>query len=114
MTQTALDVLSQNPDSFFLMVESALIDKSSHPLDWERALMSTIMFDKSIEIAKKICRKTSGYIDYCHRRSYARFIVNRNSRRQQTGDDMREKSAFTQPPVIRIMKIKTKTAILID
>lgn len=53
MTQTALDVLSQNPDGFVLVVESSLIDKASHPLDWERAIMSTIMLDQSIEIAKK-------------------------------------------------------------
>lgn len=53
MTQTALDVLSKNENGFFLMVESALIDKASHPLDWERAFYNTIMLDQSVEIAKK-------------------------------------------------------------
>ncbi len=53
MTQAALDVLSKNDNGFFLMVESALIDKASHPLDWERAIYNTIMLDQSVAIAKK-------------------------------------------------------------
>ncbi|PJG85975.1 alkaline phosphatase [Conservatibacter flavescens] len=56
MTKIALDVLSQNPDGFFLMVESAHIDKSSHPLDWERAMASTIMLDQSIEVAQEFAK----------------------------------------------------------
>src|SRR5262249_10059063 len=39
MVQAALDVLSRHPGGFVLMVESGLIDKYSHPLDWERAVM---------------------------------------------------------------------------
>lgn len=57
MTQAALDVLSKNQDGFFLMVESALIDKASHPLDWERAFTNTIMLDQSVAIAKKFAEK---------------------------------------------------------
>ncbi|KGQ63941.1 alkaline phosphatase [Gallibacterium anatis] len=91
MTQTALDVLSQNPDGFFLMVEPALIDKSSHPLDWERALMSTIMFDKSIEIAKKFAEKHPDTLiivtgDHTHGLSLIGTVDD-----NKLGDDMREK-----------------------
>lgn len=57
MTQAALDVLSKNKDGFFLMVESALIDKASHPLDWERAFYNTIMLDQSVAIAQKFVEK---------------------------------------------------------
>ncbi len=53
MTQTALDVLSKNENGFFLMVESSLIDKASHPLDWERAFYNTIMLDQSVAVAQK-------------------------------------------------------------
>ncbi|MDR0588715.1 MAG: alkaline phosphatase [Burkholderiales bacterium] len=53
MTKAALDVLSKNKNGFFLMVESALIDKASHRLDWERAFYNTIMLDQSVAIAKK-------------------------------------------------------------
>ena len=52
MTAAALDVLSKNKDGFFLMVEAALIDKFTHPLDWERAFYDTIMLDKSVAVAK--------------------------------------------------------------
>ncbi len=52
MTETAIKVLSRNPNGFYLQVESALIDKYSHPLDWERAVYDTIMFDKAIAAAK--------------------------------------------------------------
>lgn len=48
MTQTALDQLSKNPDGFFLMVEGASIDKMSHPMDWDRAVVDTIEFDKAV------------------------------------------------------------------
>ncbi|MCM5552692.1 alkaline phosphatase [Pleomorphomonas sp. NRK KF1] len=53
MTQVALDQLSKNEDGFFLMVEAASIDKMSHPMDWERAIVDTIEFDKAIAVARK-------------------------------------------------------------
>ena len=53
MTDAAIKVLSRNPNGFFLMVEAALVDKYSHPLDWERAVYDTIMFDKAVAIAKR-------------------------------------------------------------
>ncbi|UJF24379.1 alkaline phosphatase [Suttonella sp. R2A3] len=58
MTQTALDVLSKdNEQGFVLVVESARIDKDSHPLDWERSFMNTIMLDQSIAIAQEFAEK---------------------------------------------------------
>lgn len=56
MTQKAIDVLSQNDNGFVLVVESSLIDKASHPLDWERAIASTIMLDQSVEIAQNFAK----------------------------------------------------------
>ena len=55
--RAALNVLSQNPEGFFLMVEAGLVDKYSHPLDWERAVYDTIMFDKVVAIAQEFCDK---------------------------------------------------------
>lgn len=52
MTAKALDVLSQNPNGFFLMVESGMIDKYTHLLDTERAVYDTIMFDNVVKLAK--------------------------------------------------------------
>ena len=53
MVRTALAVLARNDDGFVLMVESGLIDKYSHPLDWERAVMDTIMLDRAVAVAKE-------------------------------------------------------------
>jgi alkaline phosphatase len=53
MTKAALGELSKNEDGFFLMVEGANIDKMSHPLDWDRALVETIEFDKAIGVARE-------------------------------------------------------------
>ena len=53
MVKSALTVLSRNADGFVLMVESGLIDKYSHPLDWERAVMDTIMLDRAVAVARE-------------------------------------------------------------
>lgn len=57
MTQSAIDVLSRNPNGFFLMVEAALIDKFNHPLDWERAAFDTIMLSNAVQISKDFAKK---------------------------------------------------------
>jgi alkaline phosphatase len=51
MVRAAIAVLSRDERGFVLMVESGLIDKYSHPLDWERAVMDTIMLDRAVEVA---------------------------------------------------------------
>ncbi len=56
MTRSAINVLSKNPDGFFLMVEAALIDKFNHPLDWERAAFDTIMLSNAVQIAKDFAK----------------------------------------------------------
>ena len=56
MTQSAIEVLSRNPNGFFLMVEAALIDKFNHPLDWERAAFDTIMLSNAVQIAKDFAK----------------------------------------------------------
>ncbi|MCD1124518.1 alkaline phosphatase [Jinshanibacter sp. LJY008] len=91
MTQTALDVLSKNQDGFFLMVESALIDKASHPLDWERAAYNTIMLDQSVAIAKKFAETHPDTLiivtgDHTHGISIVGTVDD-----DKPGDDMREK-----------------------
>ena len=48
----SLDVLSRNPQGFFLMVESGLIDKYTHGLDMERAVYDTIMLDNAVKLAR--------------------------------------------------------------
>src|SRR5262245_4569819 len=57
VVRSALDVLSRHDNGFVLMVESGLIDKYSHPLDWERAVMDTIMLDRAVEAAKEFAAR---------------------------------------------------------
>lgn len=57
LTRTALEVLSTNKEGFVLVVEAGLVDKYSHPMDWERAVYDTIMFDKVIAIAQDFAKK---------------------------------------------------------
>jgi alkaline phosphatase len=52
MTAKALEVLGQNPNGFFLMVESGMIDKYTHLLDMERAVYDTIMFDNVVRLVR--------------------------------------------------------------
>lgn len=59
MTKQAINVLSKNPNGFFLMVEGASIDKQLHTVDWERATYDTIEMDKSIGIAKEFAKKNN-------------------------------------------------------
>ncbi len=60
MTKSALDVLSKNPQGFFLMVEAGLVDKFEHPMDWERAAYDTIMYDKVIGVAQDFAKTHPG------------------------------------------------------
>jgi alkaline phosphatase len=53
MLRSALTVLARHDDGFVLMVESGLIDKFSHPIDWERAVMDTIMLDRAVAAAQE-------------------------------------------------------------
>ncbi|MDQ0318183.1 alkaline phosphatase [Pararhizobium capsulatum DSM 1112] len=91
MTKTALDQLSKNPDGFFLMVEAANIDKMSHPLDWDRAVVETIEFDKAIGVAREFAAKHPDTLivvtgDHTHGVSILGTVDD-----EKPGTDMREK-----------------------
>lgn len=91
MAATALNILSGNPEGFFLVVEAGLVDKYSHPLDWERAIYDTIMFDKVVGLARDFCAKNPDTLlivtgDHTHSISVAGTVDDR-----LPGTDMREK-----------------------
>ncbi|THF70637.1 alkaline phosphatase [Deinococcus sp. Arct2-2] len=56
-TQKAVETLEKNPDGFFLMVESGMIDKFEHPLDWQRAVWNVLELDKAVAWAKDYAKK---------------------------------------------------------
>ena len=91
MTTVALDNLSKNPEGFFLMVEAANIDKMSHPLDWDRAVVDTIEFDKAIGVARDFAAKNPDTLivvtgDHTHGVSIIGTVDD-----EKPGTDMREK-----------------------
>jgi alkaline phosphatase len=52
MAQKAIDILSQDPDGFFLMIEGGQIDWASHDNDAAAAISSVIGFDRTVKVAK--------------------------------------------------------------
>ncbi|PNY81452.1 alkaline phosphatase [Deinococcus koreensis] len=56
-TKKAVETLEKNPDGFFLMVESGMVDKYEHPLDWQRAVWNVLELDKAVEWAKDYAKK---------------------------------------------------------
>lgn len=58
MTSAALKVLShENKKGFVLLVEGAHIDKQSHAMDAERAILDTLEFDRAVGVAKEFASK---------------------------------------------------------
>jgi alkaline phosphatase len=58
-TRLAIDALSKNEKGFFLMVESARIDKYKHSLDWERGVFDTILLDNAVKAAKDFAARNN-------------------------------------------------------
>jgi alkaline phosphatase len=52
MTQKAIDILSQDPDGFFLMVEGGQIDWASHANDATNVISDTVGLDEAIAVAQ--------------------------------------------------------------
>ncbi|UCF17269.1 MAG: alkaline phosphatase, partial [Phycisphaerales bacterium] len=50
MTATALSILDNDPDGFFLMVEGGRIDHACHVNDLERAVLEVIEFDNTVRL----------------------------------------------------------------
>lgn len=48
MTKTAIEILSRNPNGFFLLVEGGKIDHGHHISNAQRALNDYVVFDEAI------------------------------------------------------------------
>jgi len=59
MTQTAMDILSKNPNGFFLMVEGGLIDWACHANKAQETINDTIEFDEAVSLAVSFANSTS-------------------------------------------------------
>jgi alkaline phosphatase len=58
MTVKAIDILSQNANGYFLMVEGGRIDHALHGTNAKRALTDTIAFDDAVQAALDKVRQT--------------------------------------------------------
>ena len=52
MTETAIAILSQDPDGFFLMVEAGQIDWAGHANDAANAVSDTLGLDRAVAVAQ--------------------------------------------------------------
>ncbi|MCG8272822.1 alkaline phosphatase [Aquamicrobium sp. NLF2-7] len=91
MTKAAIGQLEKNAEGFVLVVEGANIDKMSHPLDWDRAIVDTIEFDKAIGVAREFAEKNPDTLivvtgDHTHGVSIIGTVDD-----EKPGDEMREK-----------------------
>jgi len=91
MTEAAIGQLSKNAEGFVLVVEAANVDKMSHPLDWDRAVLDTIEFDQAIGVARKFAESNPDTLivvtgDHTHGVSIIGTVDD-----EKDGDDMREK-----------------------
>lgn len=57
MTQKAIDLLSQDPDGFFLMVEGSKIDWAAHANDPMGIVSDVLSFDKAVGAALQFAKK---------------------------------------------------------
>ncbi|MDR1533576.1 MAG: alkaline phosphatase [Planctomycetota bacterium] len=53
MTEKAIEILSRNPNGFFLMVEGACVDKQLHTMDWQRSVYDAIELDQAVGVARR-------------------------------------------------------------
>ena len=91
MTRTAIDLLSRNNEGFVLIVEAANVDKMSHPLDWDRAIVDTIEFDHAVGAALEFAESNPDTLiivtgDHTHGVSIIGTVDD-----DKPGDEMRQK-----------------------
>ncbi|MBB3661706.1 alkaline phosphatase [Prauserella sediminis] len=88
MTESALAVLEDSEDGFFLMVEGASIDKMEHPLDGPRAVYDAIELDQAVGVAKKWAEgRDDTLIVVTADHNHSMSIVGTHDRRDAEGRD---------------------------
>jgi len=82
MTKTAITVLKNNPNGFFLMVEGGRIDQASHAGNAFRALNETVSFSDAIRTAMNMTSDKDTLIivtaDHSHTMTFAGYPVRGN------------------------------------
>jgi alkaline phosphatase len=60
LAATAINILSRDPDGFFVMIEGGLIDKGAHDHNLKRNIGETLEFSKTVEAACSWAKKHPG------------------------------------------------------
>lgn len=58
MTTAAIEILSKNPEGFFLMVEGGQIDWGGHDNDPDKVIRNAIALDQAVEVANNYAHQT--------------------------------------------------------
>ncbi|MBI3479668.1 MAG: alkaline phosphatase [Nitrosomonadales bacterium] len=64
MTGKAIDILAQNPNGYFLMVEGGRIDHALHGTNAKRVMEDTIAFDNAVQAALDKVRETDPELEH--------------------------------------------------
>jgi alkaline phosphatase len=82
MTKVAVEILSKNPNGFFLFVEGGRIDHGHHSTNAQRALIEALEFEKAIEYADGVTSDDDTLItvtaDHSHVMSISGYPVRGN------------------------------------
>ena len=54
MTKKAIEILSANPNGYFLLIEGGKIDQAHHASNARRALDEFVAFDEAVGLAKQL------------------------------------------------------------
>ncbi|MFN3808591.1 alkaline phosphatase [Asticcacaulis sp.] len=96
MTRTAISVLSQNKDGFFLLVESASIDKWHHENNAYRALTDVDELDKAVKAALAMTDATDTLIIVTADHSHG-LTLNAGSTRSEPVLGLARKNGVNEP-----------------
>ena len=64
MTEKAIDILAQNPNGYFLMVEGGRIDHALHGTNAKRVMEDTIAFDNAVQAALDKIKQTDPELEH--------------------------------------------------
>lgn len=64
MTSKAIDILAQNPNGYFLMVEGGRIDHALHGTNAKRVMEDTIAFDNAVQAALDKVKETDPTLEH--------------------------------------------------
>ena len=66
LTSAAIEILAQNPNGFFLMVEESAIDRMAHRNNAPLMLKGVLELDRAVQVALAFADRAPGHADRRH------------------------------------------------